>query len=145
MRDIERCLVYYRDVLGLHVSADRIEEFPHSKGAEPTRRRAVFLRWEEQPLATYILLDQQLSKSATGEPKQLFEIGIHHFGFWVDDLNTIMQRVRAAGVEIVSGDENRPGADSEWYGEKPGQGKIRNVILRDPEGNCVQLDQRESA
>ena len=31
---------------------------------------------------------------------------------------------------------------SEWLGEAPGGRAVRSVMLRDPEGNHVQLDQR---
>ncbi len=142
VRDMERSLAFYRDILGLKVSADRIEEFPQGEGQEPTRRRAVFLRWVEGPHATYILLDQNLVADPGGEAKQLYQRGIHHFGFWVEDMKAIMRRARAAGVDVAVGHEDSEGAPSEWYGEPEGQGLIKAVIMRDPEGNFVQLDQR---
>ena len=118
-----------------------MEEFAQAAGQEPQRRRAVFLRYDDGPHASYVVLNQQLSHDAPGEPAQLFQIGIHHFAFWVDDLVAMTERARAAGATIAMGDEHGPGADTEWYGEAPG-GRIGNVILRDPEGNYVQLDQR---
>src|SRR5688500_7015566 len=112
VRDMETSLKFYRDVLGLKVSADRIEEFPQAEGEEPARRRAVFLRWEERPHATYILLDQQLTKERMGQPKAIYEAGIHHFGFWVDDIKSVMERARASDLEITIINEDYVGSDS---------------------------------
>ena len=41
VRDMEVALGFYRDVLGLRVTADNIEEFPQGPGQEPAQRRAV--------------------------------------------------------------------------------------------------------
>jgi catechol 2,3-dioxygenase-like lactoylglutathione lyase family enzyme len=142
VRDMEKCLGFYRDVLGLEVSADRLEEFPQAPGEPPDRRRGVFLRWTDDPLSTYILLDQQLTKQTEGSAHELYTAGIHHFGFWVSDLEPIMERARAAGVEVLTSNEDQPGVDSEWYGEAAGVAAINYVIMRDPEGNCVQIDRR---
>jgi len=142
VRDMEKALGFYRDVLGLAISADRIEEFPQGPGEPVARRRGVFLRWNDDPLSTYILLDQQLTKQAMGEPKEMYTAGFHHFGFWVPDLTPIMDRARAAGVDVLVSNEGQPGVDSEWYGEAAGLAAINYVIMRDPEGNVVQIDQR---
>ena len=32
-------------------------------------------------------------------------MGVHHFAFWVDDLAAMMERVRAAGVTVLMGDD----------------------------------------
>ncbi|MEO6715875.1 MAG: VOC family protein [Novosphingobium sp.] len=142
VRDMDKCLEFYRDVLGLKVSADRLEEFPQGPGEPPARRRGVFLRWNDDPLSTYILLDQQLTKETEGSAHELYTAGFHHFGFWVADLKPIMDRARAAGVEVQTSNEDEPGVDSEWYGEAAGAASINYVIMRDPEGNCVQIDRR---
>ena len=142
VRDMDKCLEFYRDVLGLAVSADRLEEFPQGSDEPPARRRSVFLRWSDDPLSTYVLLDQQLTKETEGSAHELYTAGFHHFGFWVSDLKPIMDRARAAGVEVQTSNEDEPGIDSEWYGEAPGLAAINYVIMRDPEGNYVQVDRR---
>lgn len=142
VRDMEKALAFYRDVLGLWIAADRIEEFPQADGEPIVRRRGVFLRWDDDPLTPYILLDQQLTKQTEGEAKAMYTAGIHHFGFWVSDLGPIMRRAREAQVRVLASNEDEPGVDSEWYGEAPGQALIRYVIMKDPEGNVVQIDRR---
>jgi catechol 2,3-dioxygenase-like lactoylglutathione lyase family enzyme len=141
VRDMDVALGFYRDVLGLRVTADKIEEFAQGAGQPPAKRRAVYLRWVDGPHASFIVLDQQITNDIKGEPAQLFQMGVHHFAFWVDDLDAMLARVREADVAVVLGGGDGPGADTAMYGEPPG-GFVRSAFLRDPEGNYVQLDQR---
>lgn len=141
VRDMEVALGFYRDVLGLRVTADQEEEFPQAPGQPPARRRACYLRYEDGPHASFVVLDQQLSRPIEGAPARLFQMGVHHVAFWVDDLAGMMERVRAAGVTVLMGGDGGPGADTTMYGE-PAGGRVQSVFLQDPEGNFVQLDQR---
>lgn len=138
VRDMERSLAFYRDILGLHVSLDTVEEIPALGDTPAFKRRGVYLRWREGPHESFIVLDQSLSSKAGGAPPALFQIGTHHWGLWVEDVDAIVERAEAAGVEIVL----RPSTgDTVTYGEAPG-GSVRAAFLRDPDGNVVQLDQR---
>lgn len=141
VRDMDTALGFYRDVLGLRVTADKVEEFSQGPGLLPAQRRAVYLRWVDGPHASFIVLDQQITNEIKGQPAQLFQMGAHHFAFWVDDIDAMMERVRAANIDVIMGGNDGPGADTVMYGEPPG-GHVRSVFLRDPEGNYVQLDQR---
>ena len=138
VHDMERSLGFYRDVLGLHVSLDTEEELPGFGGSKPQKRRAAYLRWREGAHETFIVLDQQLSHAPFGEPATLFQVGTHHWGFWVEDVDAIVARADAAGVTVVV-----PPAEGDTlaYGE-PAGGRVRTAFLRDPDGNVVQLDQR---
>jgi catechol 2,3-dioxygenase-like lactoylglutathione lyase family enzyme len=138
VRNLDQSLPFWTEVVGLHVSLDAEEEF--TIGGEIVRRRAVYLREREGPDEPFVVLDEQLTEPAGGEPKGLFEIGVHHVGFWVDDIDGIAERVRAAGVAVVAQSTER-GADTAGYGEPPG-GFVRSMFVRDPEGNVVQFDQR---
>ena len=138
VRDMDRSLPFWTEVVGFHVSLDAIEEFMIDGKA--VRRRGVYLREREGADEPFVVLDQQLTDPKYGEPKPLFDIGIHHFGFWVDDLDEIVDRFRMAGVSIVAEPSER-GADTATYGEPPG-GFVRSMFVRDPDGNYVQFDQR---
>jgi len=140
VRDMEVALGFYRDVLGLRVTADNVEEFPQGPGQDPAQRRAVYLRWLDGPHASFIVLDQQITNDIKGQPAELFQMGCHHFAFWVDDLDETLDRARAAGFGVVLGGVGAVG--SEWLGEPPGGRAVRSAMLRDPEGNHVQLDER---
>ncbi len=85
VRDMDTSLPFWTDVVGLHVSLDATEEF--TMDGKTTRRRGVYLREQEGADEPFIVLDQGLTTPYGGEPTPLFQIGVHHFGFWVDDLD----------------------------------------------------------
>jgi catechol 2,3-dioxygenase-like lactoylglutathione lyase family enzyme len=140
VRDIDTSLPFWTDVVGLHVSLDAVEEF--TMEGTLTRRRGVYLREQEGDDEPFIVLDQGLTTPYEGDAKPLFQLGMHHFGFWVDDIDAIVARARAAGVPIViepSGD----GVDTAAYGEPSGR-RVRSMFVRDADGNTIQFDQRVS-
>ncbi|MEA3216255.1 MAG: hypothetical protein QOJ19_2411 [Acidimicrobiia bacterium] len=140
VRDMDRSLHFYRDLLGLRVDADQPEDVARRSGP-PDQRRAVYLRFDEGPHASFLVLDQQLTRPHANDPLRLFDVGVHHFAFWVDDLEDIVERMRSDGVSVAM--EPNVG-DTRLYGEAPG-GKVLTAFLRDPDGNWVQLDQRVEA
>jgi len=101
VRDMDRALEFYRDVLGLPVASDRVEEFAQGAGQPPAQRRAVYLRWGEGPHSSYVVLDQHLTKETHGMATPLFDAGIHHFAFWVDDLDAALERARGLGARVA--------------------------------------------
>jgi catechol 2,3-dioxygenase-like lactoylglutathione lyase family enzyme len=139
VRDMARSLPWYRDVLGLDVALDDVEEFG-DPGAPAIRRRAVYLRWSDDPDAAFVVLDEQLGSEPVGAPKQLFDIGLHHFGFWVDDVGAVAEQARKADAVVVYGPSD---TDTAAYGE-PSGGTVRFLLLQDPDGNVVQFEQRVS-
>jgi catechol 2,3-dioxygenase-like lactoylglutathione lyase family enzyme len=138
VRDMDSSLPFWTEVVGLHVTLDTIEEF--TIDGEVVRRRGVYLRDREGSDAPFVVLDEQITRPKTGDAKPLFEIGVHHFGFWVDNLDDIVSRARAAGVALLA-EPSEQGADTSTYGEPHG-GFVRAAFIRDPEGNVVQFDQR---
>jgi catechol 2,3-dioxygenase-like lactoylglutathione lyase family enzyme len=139
VHDMDRALRFYRDLLGLRVAVDREECFADASTDPPAerRRRAVYLRWADGPDDAFVVLDQQ-HNVIPGAPKKLFQIGVHHVAFWVDDIEPYMAEVANAGGHIAYGPNHSGG---EAYGEAPGS-RVRTVLFHDPEGNIVQLDQR---
>ncbi|MDR6989188.1 catechol 2,3-dioxygenase-like lactoylglutathione lyase family enzyme [Paenarthrobacter nitroguajacolicus] len=136
VRDTDKVLPFWTELVGLRVTLDSVEEVPAGEGTN--RRRAVYLRDSHGPHEAFIVLDELLSGPSKGEAKDLFEIGVHHFGFWVEDVNAIAGRMQAAGVPVVIGPVDSP---SDRYGEPLGT-FVRTLLVRDPEGNVIQFDQR---
>ena len=85
------------------------------------------------------MLDQQLDREPFGTPPRILQLGTHHFSFWVDDLEATFERLVGEGFRSVL----RPtAADAVAYGEAAGSGRVLTAIVKDPDGNPVQLDQR---
>jgi catechol 2,3-dioxygenase-like lactoylglutathione lyase family enzyme len=129
--DMERSVGFYRDVLGMCITVDREEDYPQYS----LRQHAVYLRWENTPGASFLVLDRQLAREPFGSPAALQQTGLNHVGFWVRDLDSIMERVWAAGVQGVITDHTGPA-----YGDPTG-GKVRSAMIKDPDGTFVQLDE----
>ncbi len=132
--NMEQSLTFYRDILGLRVSLDDPLENPG--GALPKPRHGVYLRWDDGPDATFIVLSE--NQPVSGGALSLNQVGIHHFAFWVDDLEATFEKVRAAGVPIVMPPTT---FDSVAYGEESG-GQVLTTLFKDPDGIVLQLDQR---
>jgi catechol 2,3-dioxygenase-like lactoylglutathione lyase family enzyme len=136
VRDMDRALPFWTEVVGLHASLDTIEEFAIS--GRTLRRRAVYLRQREGANEPFLVLDQPCDGAAPGEAKAMFDLGIHHVGFWVDDIDEIEARARVYGAPIISGPVT---TDSLRYGEAAGS-QVRTLLVRDADGNVIQFDQR---
>lgn len=136
--DMERSLVFYRDLIGLRVTLDAVEG-AFSGDPAAYRRRAVYLRSADGPHAPFIVLDQQLDREPFGSPPRILQLGTHHFSFWVDDLEGTFERLVAEGFRVVLPPTE---ADAAAYGEPAGSGRLLTAIVKDPDGNPVQLDQR---
>jgi catechol 2,3-dioxygenase-like lactoylglutathione lyase family enzyme len=137
--DMERALVFYRDLIGLRVTLDTVEGGAGDRLVGADRRRAVYLRAADGPDAFFIVLDQQLDREPFGSPPRIGQLGTHHFSFWVDDLQETFDAMVAKGFRPII----RPTeADALAYGEPAGSGRVLTAIIKDQDGNPVQLDQR---
>jgi catechol 2,3-dioxygenase-like lactoylglutathione lyase family enzyme len=137
--DMDRALLFYRDVIGLRVTLDAVEGGSAGAIVGTKRRRAVYLRVEDGPDASFVVLDQQLDQEPFGSPPRILQLGTHHFSFWVDDLEQIFEKLVAEGFRVIL----RPtAADAAAYGEVAGSGRVLTTIVKDQDGNPVQLDQR---
>jgi catechol 2,3-dioxygenase-like lactoylglutathione lyase family enzyme len=133
---MDRALVFYRDLIGLRVTLDTVEGGGLIGAA---RRRAVYLRVEDGPHASFVVLDQQLDRAPFGSPPRVLQLGTHHFSFWVDQLEETYERIVAEGFRVILPPTE---ADALAYGEPAGSGRVLTTIVKDQDGNPVQLDQR---
>lgn len=137
VKEMDRSVRFYTEVFGLRVALDNVEDSQNPRlGA--VRRRAVYLRWDDDPLAPFLVLDELLSHPRQADANSYTGTGVHHYGFWVEDIDAALERAERAGARIA-----RPAKDldTELYGEASG-GLVRTAIVIDPDGNAVQLDQR---
>lgn len=136
--DIDAAVNFYRDVVGLTVTFDDIENFKARPGRPAHTRHGVYLRWKDGGDEAFIVLDHH-ARQGSADAKPLFDYGYHHYGFWVDDVDAIHERALTNGANVLI-----PPVDTEalLYGEKTDQ-TIRTCMIRDPDGNIVQFDQRK--
>jgi catechol 2,3-dioxygenase-like lactoylglutathione lyase family enzyme len=139
--DMDRALHFYRDLLGLRVTLDTMERIGGMGAlfANPQKgqRRAVYMRFEDGPHASFIVLSQNPGEPS-GLPLKVDQVGLHHFSFWVDDLRERLEKLKAAGVKILVPPTE---SDTAAYGEPPGR-KVLTALFEDPDGTIVQFDQR---
>jgi catechol 2,3-dioxygenase-like lactoylglutathione lyase family enzyme len=138
---MDRALHFYRDLLGLRVTLDTMERIGGmgTLFANPQKgqRRAVYMRFEDGPHASFIVLSQN-GVEVQGDAIKLDQVGVHHFAFWVDDLRERVEQLKAAGVPILVPPIE---SDTVAYGEPPGK-KVLTCLFQDPDGIIVQFDQR---
>jgi catechol 2,3-dioxygenase-like lactoylglutathione lyase family enzyme len=141
VRDMERSLRFYRDLLGLEVMSDQTQPIGNMPTLyakpETGKRRAVNLRYGKGPGRGFLVLSERPG-GTPGEAIKLDEVGISHFSWWVDDLRAIHDKLRAAGTKIlVAPSEVDPGG----FGETSSH-KYLTCHFEDPDGVILQLDQR---
>lgn len=136
VRDMDRAITFYRDVVGLRLRFDETEEHLGDDGVGGWKRRGVYFETDAGPHGPFLVLDQQLSREPFGEPAQFLQVGVHHVAFSVDDVDAVVARARTHGFEVFVEPLD---SGSVTYGLPPG-GTVRTALVRDPEGNVVQFD-----
>ena len=68
VRDMDKSLPFYRDVVGLRVVADEVERLGGMRGVTDHQRRAARLVWDDGSWAIYVVLSQSPG-TASGTPQ----------------------------------------------------------------------------
>lgn len=124
--EMEASLRFYRDLLGLEVRIDQVEEgaFIEALLARPgTRVRTVKLAAPEGPTLVELLEFER----PEGAPPPLDRVGPTHAALTVDDLDGLHRRLSAAGGRFLS--DPLVSAD----------GAARVAFCRDPDGTLLEL------
>lgn len=140
--DMDKILPFYVEVLGLRVTSDFTQDLVHHEASAELhkgrhiQRRQVWLRQSDEPHALAIALDQLFAPEPADHRGDIYDLGVHHVGLWVDDIEAIVERARRLGHPVIMPHVSPAAA----YGDTGGP--IGSVFLRDPEGNLIQCDQR---
>ena len=137
VRNMDKALEFYRDVLGLKVLSDLTiegEEASEITQVEGTKLRVVYLRNGEDRTGPPIeLLHFVEPAGEDGVPyARLTNPGITEVAFWVKDIEKTYEELCAKGVEFYS----RP-----QLFELEGYDKLKAVYFRDPDGTTLELMQ----
>jgi catechol 2,3-dioxygenase-like lactoylglutathione lyase family enzyme len=126
VRDMDRALAFYRDLLGWHVVYDRgfggrrVEAITALPGA---LGRSVLLRLGSSRLELFAF-EQPVPTPRTSQ-REVHELGLTHLCFKVDSIDAEYQRLLAAGVP--------------FHAEPQDFGSFRATYGRDPDGNVFEL------
>ncbi len=136
VEDLPAMTAFYREVLGLRVTREvsiRGDWIEALTGLEDVEADVVYL--EAQTGAPLELISYRTPRGprpdGLGAPNTM---GIRHVAFHVQNLDELVERVKASGQGSVSEVQTVPAAQVEFAGRQK-----RIVYCRDPEGNLLEL------
>lgn len=151
VRDLEKSLEFYRDVLGMKVKMQATQPMAGRAGAEsaemyqgPHEARTVANVWFEgangpdgpdgpdgSDVPPFLVLTSHPGDAVGGDPIKLDQIGISHISFTVDDINSVAAELEAKRVPLA-------GALEDFTND---EGVVRTIFVYDPDGILVQFDE----
>lgn len=141
VRDMERSLKFYRDLLGLELRYDQMQPIGGMANlyANPQKgqRRAVHLHYGKDEGRGFLVLTE-MPGGTPGDAIKLDEVGISHVSWWVDDIRAVYEKLKAAGAKVLVPPYE---TDAGGYGEASAR-KYLTCLFEDPDGIMLQLDQR---
>ncbi len=114
VRDLARCLTFYRDTLGLEVQ----ESTPDSVSFQMEN---VYFFLLEVSAAAHMISEEALELKIEGGPRVLLAAG-------VEDVDAAYEALKAKGVTFL-----RPPTNQPWG--------LRTAYFADPEGNLWEINQ----
>jgi catechol 2,3-dioxygenase-like lactoylglutathione lyase family enzyme len=131
--DIEKSLSFYRDILGMTVTFDQVQDtttggLPHVYQHPRQTRRTVHLAFGDSPL--HLVMTSHPDDSADGAPIKLDQVGISHYSFGVPDVSALFSELEAKGVPLAAPREA-------WTNS---QGRMSSFYVYDPDGILVQFN-----
>ncbi len=130
--DMDKSLAFYRDILGMKVTKDEIQDtstggLTHTYKHHRNNRRTVHIGWGQDP---FLVMTSHPGDQSDGGPIKLDQVGVSHLSFTVNDVRGLADELVAKGVEIAGGIEAFADA----------QGNVRTFFAFDPDGILVQFD-----
>ena len=145
VRDFDRSLHFYRDLLGFQIAQEGTEsETNHVQRDIYERKehkfRFVTLRYgkaADSPFgmsedAPIVVLIAPLDVPPSGQSIKIDQIGISHVGFWVKGLDAVYEDLKGKGVTFA--------AAPHVLG-KTKAGTIRSAFIQDHDGILLQIDE----
>ncbi|PKB82711.1 MAG: hypothetical protein BZY88_03790 [SAR202 cluster bacterium Io17-Chloro-G9] len=135
VRDLDKSLAFYRDILGMKVTADRMQDtttggLPQVYKHPRRTRRQVRLTYGEGDATPSLTMTSHPGEDPDGEPIKLDQVGISHLSFSVKDTKALSEELASKGVQFPGPLEARTDA----------QGNLSSFYVYDPDGILIQFD-----
>ena len=133
--DLDKSLEFYRDILGMEVLADRMQDtttggLPHVYKHQRNTRRQVNLAYGKGNVKPTLTMTSHPGDNPDGNPIKLDQIGISHISFTVPDVKSLASELISKGVELAG----------PMDGFTNSQGEVSSIFVFDPDGILVQFD-----
>ena len=134
VRDLDESLKFYRDILGMTVAVDRVQDtttggLPHVYAHNRATRRQAVLTYGEGAVPTLVMTSHP-DGDADGAPIKLDQVGISHISFTVPDVKALADELISNGVALAGPMDGFTNAD----------GEVSSIFVYDPDGILVQFD-----
>jgi catechol 2,3-dioxygenase-like lactoylglutathione lyase family enzyme len=136
VRDMAAMIAFYRDVLGMTLARQVTIDGPwidDVTGLRAVRADVAFLEAGAGPKIELLYFHSPPATSIEGLGAANV-LGLRHIAFRVNDIDRMADRLRAAGVPLLSKVHSVPTAQVAFAGAEK-----RLVYFRDPEGNLLEL------
>ena len=136
VRDLDKSLEFYRDILGMRVTLDQVQDtttggLPHVYAHARKTRRTVHVRYGAEGNTTpSLVLTSHPGDETDGTPIKLDQVGISHISFSVRDLKGLTEELVSKGVSLAGPLDSFTNA----------QGETSSIFVYDPDGILVQFD-----
>ena len=135
VRDLDRSLAFYRDILGMRVDLDEVQDTTTGglpsvyKNARKTRR-TVHVRYGPGQTAPSLVLTSHPGEDNDGTPIKLDQAGISHMSFTVSDVKALAEELVSKGVEMAAPLEAFTAPD----------GRVSSIFVFDSDSILLQFD-----
>ena len=132
VRDLDKSLGFYRDILGTRVAFDVIQDtttggLPHVYKHSRKTRRQVRLMYGVGVTSPTITMTSHPGEEPDGDPIKLDQIGISYPSFSAPDVKALAEELVSKGVQLAGPLESRMDA----------QGNLGNFYVYDPDGILI--------
>ncbi len=135
VRDLDRSVIFYRDILGMRVDFDEVQDT--TTGGLPSvykhprkTRRTVHVRYGPGQTAPSLVLTSHPGEDSDGSAIKLDQVGISHLSFTVPDVKALAEELVSKGVEMAAPLEAFTAPD----------GRVSSIFVFDPDGILLQFD-----
>src|SRR4051812_11748095 len=137
VEDLDRMIAFYRDALGLKVTKRATIEgdwIGATVGLKKVHADVVYLDLDAGPRIELIRYNRP-SLDRPGDVDKPNAPGLRHFAFRVDDIDSLVARLKESGVKFFADVQKVPDSQVTYAGGI----RKRLVYFQDPEGNLLEF------